>query len=591
MTQDTRKDPRAKIVSLNVRYKSATVDEFIDNHSHDVSKGGIFIKTPSPFPPGTLLKFEIRIAGDKAVIAGVGRVVWKREAAQSNSEQPAGMGVKFIKIDDPSRAVIDRLVDSKGGAGSAYEEGGGDLSAGLPPAPEAATPAPAVVAKDTRKIAPKPASISAPPPPAAHTKPQPAASRAPSMGPTSSGKATMMGLGGVSGVAAGRAAGAPTPAAGRPAGEDARRHTPYGGMGAPRPVPSGATAPPVAAPASSDAPAMFPKTNSLGEMPPTGDQTVMKQAAELLEEALRGAGGSMDEIGQNPLFDQVSSKTKDAESAATLAKLKEPAAGNPHEIVQSPGPVDVDELMRPIPELERNVAAERARRSSFPPAATPRGTPLAQAESETTSRKPKDGGAARPASAVAAVGDRPPRSKWLVSILLLGAAGGLGFFAYTQMHSSETDDAIPPISVPSVSASAQPIPPPASASAPVASASVQPTGDVMLEGGTGDAALATADASIVDSGRPLATATPVAAPAAPSRPSPRKPAAAPTAAPASPDESAPAPAATAAGTSSASPTPAATAPPADTPNTPPTATPKPTGKPATKPKSDDDNPY
>ena len=44
MTQDTRKDRRVKIVSLNVRYKSATVDEFIDNHAHDVSKGGVFIK-------------------------------------------------------------------------------------------------------------------------------------------------------------------------------------------------------------------------------------------------------------------------------------------------------------------------------------------------------------------------------------------------------------------------------------------------------------------------------------------------------------------------------------------------------------------
>ena len=44
MSQDTRKDKRAKVVSLNVRYKSATVDEFIENHSHDVSKGGIFRK-------------------------------------------------------------------------------------------------------------------------------------------------------------------------------------------------------------------------------------------------------------------------------------------------------------------------------------------------------------------------------------------------------------------------------------------------------------------------------------------------------------------------------------------------------------------
>src|SRR5438094_10305145 len=103
MTQDTRKDRRVKIVSLNVRYKSATVDEFIENHSHDVSKGGLFIKTPTPFPPGTLLKFEIRIAGDKAVIAGVGRVVWKREPTQGTSDRPAGMAVKFIKLGDSSR--------------------------------------------------------------------------------------------------------------------------------------------------------------------------------------------------------------------------------------------------------------------------------------------------------------------------------------------------------------------------------------------------------------------------------------------------------------------------------------------------------
>src|SRR5579862_9571798 len=120
MTQDTRKDKRAKVVSLNVRYKSATVDEFIENHSHDVSKGGIFVKTATPFAPGTLLKFEIRLAGDKSVISGVGRVVWKREASSAGEGRPAGMGVKFIKIDDASRAIIDRLIAHDPGAGSQY---------------------------------------------------------------------------------------------------------------------------------------------------------------------------------------------------------------------------------------------------------------------------------------------------------------------------------------------------------------------------------------------------------------------------------------------------------------------------------------
>jgi hypothetical protein len=61
---------------------------------------------------------------------------------------------------------------------------------------------------------------------------------------------------------------------------------------APRPTPSEK---PEAAEASGDG-SFFPKTDSKEDMPPAEDRTVMKQAAELLEDALREAGGSMDEI-------------------------------------------------------------------------------------------------------------------------------------------------------------------------------------------------------------------------------------------------------------------------------------------------------
>src|SRR6201992_1713696 len=108
MSQDTRKDPRAKVLTMTLRYKSATLDEFIEHPSYDVSRGGMFIKTPSPFPPGTLLKFEVKIAADQKVIQGVGRVVWKRDSEGGGGDtRPAGMGVKFIKIDDASRKVLD----------------------------------------------------------------------------------------------------------------------------------------------------------------------------------------------------------------------------------------------------------------------------------------------------------------------------------------------------------------------------------------------------------------------------------------------------------------------------------------------------
>ncbi|MBW2454303.1 MAG: TIGR02266 family protein, partial [Deltaproteobacteria bacterium] len=123
MADDKRNHPRAKVLSMTVRYKSATIDDFVEHHSDNVSRGGIFIKTSSPFPPGTLLKFEIRIADDEAVLAGVGRVVWKRDEPGELEDEPAGMGVKFIKLDEKSRALISRLVGAAKGKESKYDRG------------------------------------------------------------------------------------------------------------------------------------------------------------------------------------------------------------------------------------------------------------------------------------------------------------------------------------------------------------------------------------------------------------------------------------------------------------------------------------
>ena len=103
MGQQYRKDPRAKVLAMTVRYRSATLGEFIEHHSYDVRRGGMFIKTPSPFPAGTLLKFEVKIAEEQRVLQSVGRVVWKRESEGVGEDEPAGMGIKFIKIDDASR--------------------------------------------------------------------------------------------------------------------------------------------------------------------------------------------------------------------------------------------------------------------------------------------------------------------------------------------------------------------------------------------------------------------------------------------------------------------------------------------------------
>ncbi len=281
MAQDTRKDPRAKVLTMTVRYKSATLDEFIEHHSHDVSRGGMFIKTPSPFPPGTLLKFEVKIAEDQKVMQGVGRVVWKRESSEADSdERPAGMGVKFIKIDGESKSLIDQLVTTRGEGDSAFEEG---QEGGAAATPAAAAPSEKPAASSKPAESEKPAAK-----PAESVKP---AAEKKSGGPIR--KATMIGLGAI---------GTSQPPEGKKDEEPEEEKEPE---------------------AEKQGESFFPKTESEQEMPPPEDRTVMKQAAELLEDALKEAGGSMDEVGEQKKAEPAEEKKEEKKADKPAEEKKE----------------------------------------------------------------------------------------------------------------------------------------------------------------------------------------------------------------------------------------------------------------------------
>ncbi|MEM9192504.1 MAG: TIGR02266 family protein [Myxococcota bacterium] len=122
---DTRKDRRAPL-SLKVRFKSATVDEFIEQYAMDISRGGIFIKSKKPMPIGTLLKFEFQLKDESRLIHGVGRVVWKRDEASAAEGAPPGMGIKFIKMDPNSRAMVQKIISVRGEGEGQFETGGAD---------------------------------------------------------------------------------------------------------------------------------------------------------------------------------------------------------------------------------------------------------------------------------------------------------------------------------------------------------------------------------------------------------------------------------------------------------------------------------
>ena len=485
MTQDTRKDRRVKIVSLNVRYKSATVDEFIENHAHDVSRGGIYIKTANPFPAGTLLKFEIRLVSDQAVIAGVGRVVWKREAGTSGGDLPAGMGVKFIKIDEPSKGVIDKLVNTRADAGTAYESEIASLAE--------AQPAAATAHVNEPKLTPLGGLVAAAPAPAPR-------------------KQTMMGLGIVT-------ASSPPPSPGKGSGDGA---------------------------------GMFPAGDSEADMPPKQEQTVMKQAAELLEEALREAGGSMDEIGHNPLFTGNAEPAPQAKARSVPPPAEEaPKRASTPPAADEPSPSDDEAAKARAMVAEMSLAPRKG--ASDPP---------------RTSRESP--GAKRTSAAPAPAADAPAKksgSGGFVAVFLavIAVAVVVVMFRDKLFGSNDEPPATPTVVAPTPT-------PPTLPPMPSAAASAAPSA------GTGTPAAASAVATPQASASASAAASTRAAPIA----TPPKPAAAATARPAATATAAAPATATPTATSTATATPTATATVTAT-----AAPPKP--KPAPKPA--DDNPY
>ena len=82
---------------------------FFIEYSANVSLTGMFIKTDSPKPPGSVFIFEIWLGEEHKLVHGVGEVVWVRHEDEG-AGRPAGMGIRYIKIDEKSRAVVQRVI-------------------------------------------------------------------------------------------------------------------------------------------------------------------------------------------------------------------------------------------------------------------------------------------------------------------------------------------------------------------------------------------------------------------------------------------------------------------------------------------------
>jgi type IV pilus assembly protein PilZ len=110
MTEGGRERRESGRATVQVPIEYERLNALLSDYTHNISRGGTFIRTDRPLEEGTVLSFTIRAPqlGDPILLRGI--VQWIVEPARADEERPAGMGIEFV-FDSPEQkaAIEDRL--------------------------------------------------------------------------------------------------------------------------------------------------------------------------------------------------------------------------------------------------------------------------------------------------------------------------------------------------------------------------------------------------------------------------------------------------------------------------------------------------
>jgi|LNFM01.2.fsa_nt_gb uncharacterized protein (TIGR02266 family) len=104
-TDPRRRDERASVV-VQLQYRSAS--HLLVSYCTNLSRGGLFVPSHDPLPPGTRLSLSLTVPGDTAPIELQAEVRWARQF--DALEGPAGMGLAFEDIDEVLGNRVDAIV-------------------------------------------------------------------------------------------------------------------------------------------------------------------------------------------------------------------------------------------------------------------------------------------------------------------------------------------------------------------------------------------------------------------------------------------------------------------------------------------------
>lgn len=105
--QERRKSGRADL-ELPVEYER--LNAFLSDYTHNISRGGTFIRTHRPLDPGTELSFRIR-APELGELKLQGVVRWVVSTDDATDDHPAGMGIAFLYDSAAERYELELRLD------------------------------------------------------------------------------------------------------------------------------------------------------------------------------------------------------------------------------------------------------------------------------------------------------------------------------------------------------------------------------------------------------------------------------------------------------------------------------------------------
>lgn len=108
---DGRKPTAPAVLRIKLRYNS--VEAMVNRFAPNVGNVGIFLPTRQIYPPGTEIKFELRLATDVPMLVGLGRVKSSHEPDPRNSRAVFGIAVEIIRVTREGRQLLVRLIERR----------------------------------------------------------------------------------------------------------------------------------------------------------------------------------------------------------------------------------------------------------------------------------------------------------------------------------------------------------------------------------------------------------------------------------------------------------------------------------------------